>query len=151
MADFWLIEVECKWLKELSELLDGSFFPDALTVTYVWICVSLTLLLSPCPRLLCFNPPPSCDVSCVCAEPFRASCLSVPDPLEIGSFSFLFSFGFFIYLFFFIGKRQEKVVSMVVRYWLLVTTSASRGKPIKSKDPPLNILIFLLTYFFFQL
>jgi hypothetical protein len=94
--------------------------------------------------------PPSCDVSCVCAGPFRA----VP-VLSLGSGSienrkFFFSFFFcFFYLFIYFFRRQTTRKSwMVVRYWLLVTTSASRGKPIKSKDPPLNILIFLLTYFF---
>jgi hypothetical protein len=105
-------------LGTLGTLGREFFVPDARTVPYVWMCVSLTLLLSPCPRLLCFNPP---RVTCLVCVPDRfvrfPSCLSVPDPLKIGSFSFLFSFVFFFYLFiFFVGKRQEKVVGMVVRY-----------------------------------
>lgn len=62
--------------------------------------------------------PPSCDVSCVCAGPFRAvPVLSLASgSIENRKFFFFLLVFLFIYFFFFVGKRQEKVVGMVVRY-----------------------------------
>ncbi len=140
MADFWLIEVECKWLLELLELLDGSFLFPMPVQFRMWGCACLWRYY--CPRVLvcCVSTPLVWRVLCVCRTVSCGSRLVSRFRIHWKSEVFLFSFGFFIYLFiFFVGKRQEKVVGMVVRYWLLVTTSASRGKPIKSKDPPLNI------------
>lgn len=95
-----------------------------------------------CPRVLvCVSTPP-CDVSCVCAGPFRAvPVLSLGSgSIENRKFFFSFSFGFFSFFFFFSSANDKKSCWYgCPRYWLLVTTSASRGKPIKSKDPPLNI------------
>jgi hypothetical protein len=148
MADFWLIEVECKWLKELSELLDGSFFSRC---PYSYVCVDMRVFdvtIVPVSSSAVFQPPPLVwRVLCVCRT---VSCVLSLGSGSIENRKFFFSFFFcFFYLFIYFFRRQTTRKSwMVVRYWLLVTTSASRGKPIKSKDPPLNILIFLLTYFF---
>lgn len=62
-----------------------------------------------------FQPP---RVTCLVCVPDRfvrfPSCLSVPDPLKIGSFSFLFLLVFFLFSFFFLRQTTRKVVGMVV-------------------------------------